>query len=54
MFLKSRECIERYDAGKTNSDQKIDTSLIPAPFIGKPSSAKLVLLNLNPGLAQGD
>jgi hypothetical protein len=31
-----------------------DTPLIPEPFIGNPSSAKLVLLNLNPGLAQSD
>jgi hypothetical protein len=49
-----RDSIERYNAAKADPDHKIDTSLIPEPFIGNPRSAKLVLLNLNPGLAKGD
>lgn len=49
-----REGIERYNAGIAALDRKIDTSLIPEPFIGNPSSAKLVLLNLNPGIAEVD
>ena len=49
-----RESIERYNAGQANPDRKIDTSLIPEPFIGNPSTAKLVLLNLNPGVAEDD
>jgi hypothetical protein len=49
-----REDIEHYKEKKLNPDHKIDTLLIPEPFIGNPRSAKLVLLNLNPGLAEGD
>jgi hypothetical protein len=49
-----REGIERYNARTASPDRQIDTSLIPEPFIGNPRSAKLVLLNLNPGLAEGD
>jgi hypothetical protein len=49
-----RKCIERYNEKKRSRARKIDTSLIPEPFIGNPRSAKLVLLNLNPGLAEDD
>jgi len=49
-----REAIEYYNEEKNGSDKKIDTSLIPEPFIGDHRSAKLVLLSLNPGLAEGD
>jgi hypothetical protein len=33
---------------------EIDTSLVPEPFIGNPASAKVLLLNLNPGWDQRD
>lgn len=49
-----RKDIEQFNEKKLNPDHKIDTSLLPEPFIGNPRSAKLVLLNLNPGLAEGD
>jgi len=48
-----RDRIERHNAG-ANSDRTIDTSLVPEPFIGDPASARVVLLNLNPGWAEGD
>jgi len=49
-----RECVKRFNEKKHSPDKKIDTTLIPEPFIGNPRSAKLVLLSLNPGLADGD
>jgi hypothetical protein len=49
-----RECIESYNENQHNPDRKVDTSLIPEPFIGDTKSAKLVLLNLNPGRAEKD
>jgi hypothetical protein len=49
-----REAIECYNDKKRKPDQKIDTLLIPEPFIGNPRSAKLVLLSLNPGREEKD
>jgi hypothetical protein len=43
-----RAAIEQYNKKKKPA-HRIDTSLIPEPFIGNPKMAKLVLLNLNPG-----
>ncbi len=48
-----RASIERYNENRQPS-QKVDASLIPEPFIGNPRRAKLVLLNLNPSLDEGD
>jgi hypothetical protein len=49
-----REDVEHYNEKKLKPHHKVDTSLIPEPFIGNPKSAKLVLLSLNPGLEEGD
>jgi hypothetical protein len=49
-----REWIEAYNQKKDNPDHKIDTLLIPEPFIGSPQSARLVLLSLNPGRDEED
>ena len=48
-----RASIETYHE-KRKPDRRVDPSLIPQPFIGNPWSAKLVLWNLSPGLAEGD
>jgi hypothetical protein len=49
-----RESIKQYDEGKLNPNHKVDTSLMPEPFIGNPGQAKLVLLNLNPSRDERD
>jgi hypothetical protein len=49
-----RESIQDYNHRKKSGDQRIDLSLLPEPFIGDPCSARLVLLNLNPGLDRLD
>jgi hypothetical protein len=49
-----REAIKYYNDQTKGSVKGIDTSLIPEPFIGNHRSPKVVLLSLNPGLAEGD
>lgn len=49
-----RDAIELYNSQEMEHERRIDTSLIPEPFIGNPKSAKLVLLSLNPGRDEGD
>jgi hypothetical protein len=48
-----RESIKAYNKNR-KPDHQVDTSLIPEPFIGNPRRAKLVLLNLNPSIDEGD
>jgi hypothetical protein len=48
-----RESIQSYNEER-QPDRKVDTSLIPEPFIGNPRRAKLVLLNLNPAVDVDD
>lgn len=48
-----RGSIEDFN-GHNDPEYTIDTSLLPEPFIGNPSSAKVALLSLNPGLDPGD
>jgi len=45
--------IDKYNKLKKN-DHKIIVESIPEPFIGNPRSAKVVLLNLNPGHSEDD
>jgi hypothetical protein len=45
--------IDRYNT-LHNSDEKIIVESLPEPFIGNPQSAKVVLLNLNPGHSEDD
>jgi hypothetical protein len=44
-----REAIEHYNSEKRSKATRVVKGSIPSPFIGSPSSARLVLLNLNPG-----
>jgi len=49
-----REAIEQYNHAVHNDDEKVIVQSIPEPFIGNPQSAKVVLLNLNPGHSEDD
>jgi len=49
-----RENISRYNQSRRTEKTKINTNSIPEPFIGNADSAKLVLLNLNPGDSEAD
>jgi hypothetical protein len=46
--------IARYNQAVRDPSRKVIVGSIPEPFIGNPASAKLVLLNLNPGHSEGD
>jgi hypothetical protein len=48
-----RESIDSYNT-LHNDDKKIIVESIPEPFIGNPTTAKVVLLNLNPGHSEDD
>ena len=48
-----RASIDKYNA-LHNNDEKIIVESIPEPFIGNPQSARVVLLNLNPGHSEDD
>jgi hypothetical protein len=48
-----RDCIDSFNNAAGDLEKVIAES-IPEPFIGNPHSAKLVLLNLNPGHAEDD
>jgi hypothetical protein len=41
-------------SAKNNGQGRINVNLLPEPFIGNPKTAKVVLLNLNPGVGDGD
>lgn len=49
-----RESIGRCSKSRHKDRTKLNVGSIPEPFIGNPVSAKLVLLNLNPGDSEGD
>lgn len=49
-----RAAISQFNQSKRNAVNRINDASIPEPFIGNPDSARLVLLNLNPGDAEGD
>jgi len=49
-----RDSIDQYNRSVHNSDEKVIVESIPEPFIGNPESAKVVLLNLNPGHSEND
>lgn len=49
-----RASIEKYNRSRLNADQKVVPESIPEPFIGDPRSARVVLLNLNPGHSKDD
>jgi hypothetical protein len=45
--------IDKYNTLR-NNDEKIIVESLPEPFIGNPQSARVVLLNLNPGHSEDD
>jgi hypothetical protein len=49
-----RASIDQYNRSRFNADQRVVPESIPEPFIGNPRSAKVVLLNLNPGHSEDD
>src|SRR6266436_3266120 len=49
-----RERIRRYNESVRDEAKKVIVGSIPEPFIGNPESAKVVLLNLNPGHSAND
>jgi hypothetical protein len=49
-----REAINHYNKKQLSKSTMIVIDSIPSPFIGNPSSARLVLLNLNPGHSKKD
>lgn len=49
-----RKAIDLYNNSLRDPDAKILLDSIPEPFIGNPKSARVVLLNLNPGHSQKD
>jgi hypothetical protein len=48
-----RPAIKAYNESKTD-EARVVTDSIPEPFIGCPDSARVLLLNLNPGHSEGD
>jgi hypothetical protein len=49
-----RKAIDRYNDSVRDPEAKIMLGSIPEPFIGNPGSARVVLLNLNPGHSEKD
>ncbi len=49
-----RNSIDQYNRSVHNVNEKIIVESIPEPFIGNPQTAKVVLLNLNPGHSDDD
>jgi hypothetical protein len=49
-----REAVERYNRSVRSEQNKLILESVPEPFIGNPQSAKVVLLNLNPGHSEDD
>jgi hypothetical protein len=49
-----REAIERYNRSVHSEQTRVIVEPIPEPFIGNPQSARVVLLNLNPGHSEDD
>jgi hypothetical protein len=49
-----REAIDRYNHAVHNDDEKVIVESVPEPFLGKPTTAKVVLLSLNPGHSKDD
>ncbi len=49
-----REAIDSYNDSVRNPEAKVILASIPEPFIGNPESARVVLLNLNPGHSEKD
>lgn len=49
-----RASIAQYNRSRLKADQRVVPESIPEPFIGNPHSAKVVLLNLNPGHSEND
>jgi len=55
IFPQDRDDISTLNGrASANKDGKINLSLLPEPFIGNPKTAQVVLLNLNPGVGDGD
>jgi hypothetical protein len=48
------DSIKRYNQSVYKDEKKVIVESIPEPFIGNPQSAKLLLLNLNPGHSEDD
>lgn len=48
-----KKAIEEFNKGK-DSELKVDTELLPEPFTGDIETCKVVILNLNPGISDGD
>ena len=49
-----RAAIDRYNRSQKGAITTVSTELVPAPFVGNPESARLVLLALNPGHLEED
>jgi hypothetical protein len=49
-----RKYINDYNAAQKKEEVKVIVDSIPEPFIGNPMTARLVLLNLNPGHSRDD
>ena len=49
-----RDAIDLYNSSRRSESKKVVADSIPSPFIGDTSSARLVLLNLNPGHLPAD
>jgi hypothetical protein len=48
------EYVKRHNNKYAGSERELMVKSIPEPFIGNPNTAKVVLLNLNPGHSQND
>jgi hypothetical protein len=49
-----RVAIERYNQSVHDDDKRVIVESVPEPFIGNPTTAKVVLLSLNPGHSEDD
>jgi len=55
-FILSRDLllVSRFNEKHKNTAFKIQTQLLPEPFVGNPETAQIILLSLNPGYSEQD